>query len=636
MKLFFCALLAVFVACVAHSHCQPPRNYPVGFKTIHLTDSSRKYKPDVISGHPLHYRPVDIDLWYPAMSPAGGRKILFGELIRLYEDRAGTYQQEVRYDSLAEELTAYLATSLNLSDALLSGFETSSARDALVAAGNFPLVIYLASVNGMSFENIELFEALATRGYVVACIQSVGRYPGNMTTDWEDVAEQIADGTAAWKHLSRLSFVDSKNIAVAGYSWGGIAAWFVGGHANARAMISLDGAECHAYGMEDDLYFSGIRKEILAASHETLPYLYLQKDSMDGVPDSVFALHQRSHAGEWIKIRHATHEDFSSLTYLSSKIKNDSSGFPFTIARDLTITFLDQQLRGIDGFHELKSGLTAQEKIDTSYSVPLLTSSFLTISGIVREKETGKIMPYVSIGLVGKNYGTVSDSQGLFSLGIPVDDRDTLKISCIGFEDQLIPVPVLRKRKRLVIQMEEKATGMAEVVVEAGRLKTKVIGHTSRSKFFGGKLGLNQLGTSIGVKMNIRKKVMLDEFRFTVSYNQLDTAVFRVNILSFKNGVPGESVIRQNIYCHIGRRPGPYTVDLLPYQIILDQDVLIALEWVEGSAKNVSDYIVFSASPANKGTYLKYSSQGKWKHFRGMGVGFNVEVRILEGDVDGE
>ncbi len=33
----------------------------------------------------------------------------------------------------------------------------------------------------MSYENLHLFEKLAGHGYIVACITSVGRYPGNMS-----------------------------------------------------------------------------------------------------------------------------------------------------------------------------------------------------------------------------------------------------------------------------------------------------------------------------------------------------------------------------------------------------------------------------------------------------------------------
>src|SRR5690606_34930483 len=101
-------------------------------------------------------------------------------------------------------------------------------------------------------------------------------------------------------------------------------------------------------------------------------------------------------------------------------------------------------------------------------------------------------------------------------------------------------------------------------------------------------------------------------------------------ILTLKDGVPHESLIQENIYCRVGKRTGTYTIDLLPYQITASRDVVMALEWIEGGTESIRDYLVFSASPVNNGTYVKYTSQGKWKRFKGMGVGFYVTVRPLD------
>jgi hypothetical protein len=188
----------------------------------------------------------------------------------------------------------------------------------------------------------------------------------------------------------------------------------------------------------------------------------------------------------------------------------------------------------------------------------------------------------------------------------------------------------LDPKERLTIQLAEKTMAMAPVIVETKRLKTKVLGHTTRSKFFGGKLGSDQLGTAIGVRMNIRKPVLLDQFRFTISYSQIDTALFRLNILKLKDGLPQGSLLQENIYCRVGKRTGTYTIDLLPYEITASDDIVMALEWIDGGSNRIRDYLVFSASPANNGTYLKYASQGKWKRFKGMGVGFHVTVRVLD------
>ena len=60
----------------------------------------------------------------------------------------------------------------------LLNYKMSSYKNAKPAGQKFPLVIYLASFNGMCYENVELFEKLANKGYVVLSINSIGVIPG--------------------------------------------------------------------------------------------------------------------------------------------------------------------------------------------------------------------------------------------------------------------------------------------------------------------------------------------------------------------------------------------------------------------------------------------------------------------------
>lgn len=626
MKFFYGLFLIV---CCHNVFGQIIISHWVGYRNIYIPDTTRRYKPGVSKEHPLYYRSIDIDVWYPALR-SEGEAVRFGELIQLFEDRARYYQEETNYEGMTEEMMTYLAVTLNVEINQLNAFETSSFQNARPIEKKFPLIIYMASFNGMSFENVHLFERLASAGYVVACVNSVGRYPGNMTTNLLDVREQIEDAVLAKRFLSDLSFVDSTGSALIGYSWGSVAACLGDRKIEADAIVSLDGSECHRYGLEDDGYFSDIREELMRRGKVLPPYLYLQRDSIETDIDSVYA-HQRLVKGShFIKIKHSTHEDFSSLPYIASRIKKNTQAPPLETIQQLTIAFLDEHVKQKMIFRKVKEDLIHQNLLDTIPGKNIRQQKYLHLSGVVSEKESSKLVPYASIGLLEKKFGTVSNADGEFTLLIPSDVNDTLKISSVGFEDTYVPVKGLDPKERLTIQLLEKTVAMEAVTVETKRLKTKVLGHTTRSKFFGGKLGSDQLGTAIGVRMNIRKPVLLDQFRFTISYSQLDTALFRLNILTLKDGVPHESLIQENIYCRVGKRTGTYTIDLLPYQITASRDVVMALEWIEGGTEGIRDYLVFSASPANNGTYLKYTSQGKWKRFKGMGVGFHVTVRVLD------
>ena len=58
----------------------------------------------------------------------------------------------------------------------------------------------------MSYENYLLFESLVKNGFVVASVSSIGRYPGNMTMDVEDIREQINDAKFIINTLTKKEF----------------------------------------------------------------------------------------------------------------------------------------------------------------------------------------------------------------------------------------------------------------------------------------------------------------------------------------------------------------------------------------------------------------------------------------------
>ncbi|HEY4967264.1 MAG TPA: hypothetical protein VII28_12735 [Puia sp.] len=62
----------------------------------------------------------------------------------------------------------------------------------------------------------------------------------------------------------------------------------------------------------------------------------------------------------------------------------------------------------------------------------------------------------------------------------------------------------------------------------------------------------------------------------------------------------------------------------------MKDDILISLEWIEGSASAAGHGAIFlSAAFLNSPTWHRLTSQGKWKKASGLGVGFHVEVQKL-------
>ena len=131
--------------------------------------------------------------------------------------------------------------------------------------------------------------------------------------------------------------------------------------------------------------------------------------------------------------------------------------------------------------------------------------------------------------------------------------------------------------------------------------------------------------------MNIRKMpTFVDAFNFNISYNRLSVkSFFRLNIYHSSKGKPAHNILRENIIIPIAaKQTGPVSIDLKKYEIVLKNDVIVTLEWIdhEGQPKK-GEGIYFSLGLFSKGTYVRYSSQGKLKKHRGFGVGFNMAVK---------
>jgi pimeloyl-ACP methyl ester carboxylesterase len=607
----------------------PEQDYKVGFEVISTWDSSRTYKPNTSVSDKLHYRPIDIDLWYPADITSSDTTASFTDLVYLLEQRSNFYDDTRKYDGLTEELLQYICAGSNCTDYnILKRVKTNSYVNAKPIEQQFPLIIYLTGFNGMSYENYLLFESLARRGFVVASVSSIGRYPGNMTMEPEDVFEQIKDAEFIMDYVAKRNIV-SQVMGLIGYSWGGLAATIMGmtEPGKIKAIVSLDGSEQFAYvDEEENEKLNGFREsEFFKPEAINASFLYLDSDIAEwhNSPDSVYNIIDYIPGDKcYLKIDRSTHEDFSCLSIVSG---DDQSKSKHSIIQKLTIDYLLDKLKGKDDFYRSipSEGITKQFS-QPNLKVDSEPTGKKVLKGFIRDRKSNLPLPYVNIGIPEKDVGTTSNIKGEFELALSESNAtDTLRISMIGFETRVIFLKdVFKKQKlNLNIQLLEKTNELTEVVVTDKKLTTKVLGNKTDSKFFGGKFASGDLGSEIAIRIKIKDApTYLDTFSFNISYNAADTATFRVNIYEVKNGLPDKNILTDNIIVKINGQAGKIDVDLSKYNTVVNDDFFIGLEWVEG--KNNSG-IVFSSGFVNKGTYYRKASQGRWKKYP-MGVGFNV------------
>jgi hypothetical protein len=255
-----------------------------------------------------------------------------------------------------------------------------------------------------------------------------------------------------------------------------------------------------------------------------------------------------------------------------------------------------------------------------------------TLTGTLKDATTGETLPFVNLGLLNKNIGTVSDDNGVFNLAVPkVTDNDTVRISTIGYGTKNIPLAAFQKQLKdnPIVLMEEEATQLEELVItnekpeEEAVLKDYVMGNLTKSQRTSVGFTSNKLGNEIGMMMKISViPTQLKTFSASLTSVNNPKLKMRLNFYSLKDGMPDKLIIKENII--VVPPPGStiMEVDLTPYNIVVDGNFFVSLEWIESSKKAVTFSADFSETAIPM--MIRATSQGDWEKANEFGVGFTV------------
>lgn len=645
--------LLIFIPILTIGQQNRTEKYYAGFTSLPLKDKNRTYKPETPITDSLHYRPVDLDIWYPSKEK-NETPLNFGDLFKLFEQRAVNYQDNEDYTGFTEELAQFFVAELGIGTdgQKLLGIKTNSYGNIKPSLKEHPVIIYMAGFNGMGFENYKVLENLAQNGFVVISIWSVGRYPGDMTNEMEDMLEQVYDAEFTLKYLSTNEKfnVDLSKIGVLACSWGGMGAGvLVNRNKNVKAMVSFDGTETHYFGDTDtNAYANGANGEdndrfiqkiydsnLLRPENQNIKYLYFESGDKlnDFTPTEEYHYFKKLNSEKYyLRFKNSPHADF---TCIPSILKSSESSIQtYENIEVATINFFNRTFNGIDTFKQNWQTLTSLDSTtDETFEISKKIENSTEIFGKIFDSKTNEPLSYVNIGILNGEVGTVTDTNGSFKLEI--NDRfinDTLRISMIGYKPVEMMIKDIDSKGPLSINLTEQISQLNEVVITAKAFKKKTLGNKTKSKFMSTGFSYDQLGAEIGVKINIRKNpTFIDAFNFNISYNRLSAkSIFRLNFYSVRKNKPFENILSKNILVPIApKQAGLITVDLKPYDIVLTEDVIVTLEWVDNQGENKKgEAIFFSLGFLTNGMIHKKSSQAKFKKSSNMGVGFNIDVRI--------
>lgn len=643
MKLYvtiFCLILFFSFQGVS----QESKSYNVGFKTLQLTDSSRTYKPNTSEADKLHYRPLDLDIWYPSTEKKRDR-LLFEDLFRLHEERANKYQDDTDYSGFSDELVLYMASGFGVEATQgkrLLKVKTESFENIPPAIGKFPLVIYMAGYNGMGWESYRLLERLAEKGFVVLSISSIGTYPGDMTNSLLDTMEQVYDGEFALQELKKIRSlnIDFDNIGILGLSWGGMSgAIMLDKNPYIKAFASLDGSDIFYYGGtdEDDAFLSEIYDADLIHPEKTnAAYWYIESGDKlkEFTPTGEYHYFKKMNSSKnYLRLTDSKHEDFGSIAWALNSSERQVEIYEQIM--ESTVLFFQKYLKKTDGFTDYYTSLLTEKNVtQTPFEYSTEKPKELILSGYVQDSKTKIKLPYVNIGVLNKEIGTVSNKEGSFDFHLlESNTNDTIRISMIGYKPKILVVDnLLNKKGSIEVNLEEEISELNEVVVTARKWKKKTLGNKTKSTFIGHLFYHKQLGKEMGIKMNVgRRPTFVDDFNFHISYNRFSAkSFFRLNMYKIVNGKPSDNILKSNIIIPVEpKQTGLVTTSLKKYDIVLTEDVIVTLEWVdnEGEVKP-TEGLVISVGLLTGGTYERESKESTMKKkLKGMGLGFTMNVR---------
>ena len=235
------------------------------------------------------------------------------------------------------------------------------------------------------------------------------------------------------------------------------------------------------------------------------------------------------------------------------------------------------------------------------------------ISGLVTDT-AGNPIPYVSIGILNGNRGTISDENGSFTINLTgVNTDDTLRFSSLNYFPVDFQVLSLKNKNELDVVLRQRAYLLEGVEVRP--LENVEVEFGSTKKYRSGYMfsGIGE-GFELARLFSTEVRVFLKEFKFRTKFPDYDSVLFRINIYKSKNGFPGESINKSDIFV-TSTGKGWTGIDISASKISVTGEFFISVEAIKGWKDNkvTRANIIISGTLKRGVSYLRLTCLGKWE-----------------------
>lgn len=350
----------------------------VGYRSVVVYDHTRNVPRDTIdeAGAPVRLvrpRPIHLSVWYPA-GPSTRAPMRYREYLALYgpslhvppttdsarrfADSALAHWDNLMIRNPGVSLEAR-RDALRAAIAREGAAPTHAIRDAPTDGRAHPIVIYAAGAEGPSFENDVLMEYLASRGYLAIGVPSWTEAGGPIATTAPSLETESRDLEVALGYARELPNEARQNVALMGWSWGGLANVVVASrNQSVSAVISLDGSVRYYW------HDASLRAEVNATRPFATPSLFINQGStplsliaqIGGDTTFTFYDSLRYADAYRVTVRDARHQNFASMyDRLAGPQPNffvadrRTAADAYTTIGTYVVTFLDAYLRNDSG-----------------------------------------------------------------------------------------------------------------------------------------------------------------------------------------------------------------------------------------------------------------------------------------------
>jgi hypothetical protein len=250
------------------------------------------------------------------------------------------------------------------------------------------------------------------------------------------------------------------------------------------------------------------------------------------------------------------------------------------------------------------------------------------VTGRVISSETGSGIAYVNVGIIGRNAGTVTDEKGNFTLSIDREfDNDSLRFFMIGFGPRAVLVTQFRNDPSKIISLHPVIYQLGEVNISSRRARKTEIGDEVVPNDFRSGFAYNTLGSELGHKVYTRHPIKLQDINLNIGVCTYDSVTYRLNIYRKSESGDYKNILTVPIYISFTKEQinDPVTIDLSKYSIVIEGDIIIALELYKDLGEG---RLLFRTRFLQGSTIHRKASEAEWTEAAGS-VGMYLHGLVL-------